>query len=411
MISRTLCVASVLAGALGSSVAKADTIENLVFTGMATCLSGFPHQECTPGSSGAVSGTYTLDVTSQQIIGAWSFTSPFGSFSSIDPGAFAKVYVGVMNGGVSYNIPEFSLETPTFNAVIDFGFTGATALSELGAISTPANIQVVVSGICQNVPDTSPAGCEPDVSIAGATALATVPVITPGGVVPIDSSSTTIEPGSWISIYGNNLAATTTLWNGNFPTALGDTAVSIDGKLAYIWYVSPTQVNVQAPDDTATGTVPVVLTTPYGSFSSTVTLGAYAPSFSLLNSKYVTAIVPTSGPGNSGNGYDIIGPVGAFSFSTRPVKAGETVVLYGVGFGPTNPPVPAGKLVSGAAPSPVFPSVTIGGVPATVKFSGIVEAGTFQLNIVVPALGSGDELLQATIGGMTTQSNVFIAVQ
>ena len=62
------------------------------------------------------------------------------------------------------------------------------------------------------------------------------------------------------------------------------------------------------------------------------------------------------------------------------MKAGETVVLYGVGFGPTNPPVPAGKLVSGAAPSPVFPSVTIGGVPATVKFSGIVEAGTFSTN-------------------------------
>ena len=81
----------------------------------------------------------------------------------------------------------------------------------------------------------------------------------------------------------------------------------------------------------------VSVTTAAGTASSTVTLGQYGPSFNLFNGKYPAAIVPTSGPGNSGAGYDYsIGPAGAFSFSTRPVKAGETLLLYGVGFGPTD---------------------------------------------------------------------------
>jgi len=247
--------------------------------------------------------------------------------------------------------------------------------------------------------------------LAATVTLAAPPSILPSGVVPVFSSATTIQPGSWASIYGSNLAAGTTLWNGTFPTMLGGTTVTVNGKNAYLWFVSPGQINFQAPNDTATGTVPVVVTTGVGSSSSTVTLEPYGPSFSLLNSKYATAVVLTSGPGNSGGGYDIIGPVGAFPYPTRPVKPGETVVLYGVGFGPTKPPVLAGQLFSGDAPSPVLPQITIGGVQAQVAFTGIVEAGLFQLNVVVPNAGSGDQLLQATIGGVTTQNNVFITLQ
>ena len=239
------------------------------------------------------------------------------------------------------------------------------------------------------------------------------PVITPAGLVPVYSSTGTIQPGSWVSIFGTGLASATTTWTGNFPTMLGGTSVTIDSKPAYLWFVSPTQINLQAPDDAATGTVNVVVTTPAGSTTSTVTLGQYAPSFSLYNSKYAAAIVPTVGtPGNSGNGYDYIGPGGGgLPFTSRPVKAGETVLLYGVGFGPTTPPVPAGAPFSGAAPVPVLPAVTIGGVSATVTFAGIVEAGLYQLNVVVPSAGSGDKALLATIGGVTTPANVFITLQ
>ena len=154
------------------------------------------------------------------------------------------------------------------------------------------------------------------------------------------------------------------------------------------------------------------MTTAAGSSTSTVTLEHYAPSFSIFNAKYAAAIVITPGaPGNSGNGYDYIGPSGGLPFTSRPVKAGETVVLYGVGFGPTTPPVPAGAAYSGAAPVRVLPMVTIGGVPATVSFAGIVQAGLFQLNVIVPSAGSGDRALLASVGGVTTPANVFLTLQ
>jgi uncharacterized protein (TIGR03437 family) len=239
------------------------------------------------------------------------------------------------------------------------------------------------------------------------------PVITPAGIVPVYSTANTIQPGSWVSIFGSGLASATTTWTGNFPTSLGNTSVTINSKPAYLWFVSPTQINLQAPDDTAEGPVNVVVTTPAGSTTSTVTLEPYAPSFNLYNTKYAAAIVATPGqPGNSGNGYDYIGPGGsALPFTSRPVKAGETVLLYGVGFGPTTQHVPAGAAFSGAAPVPVLPTVTIGGVSATVSFAGIVEAGLYQLNVVVPNAGSGDKALLATIGGLTTPANVFITLQ
>jgi hypothetical protein len=113
---------------------------------------------------------------------------------------------------------------------------------------------------------------------AVAASAQTAPTITPNGIVPIYSTATTIQPGEWVSIYGTNLASTTATWNGNFPTSLGGTTVTIDGKLAYLWLVSPGQINLQAPDDTATATVPVVVTTAAGSATSTVTLGKFGPS-------------------------------------------------------------------------------------------------------------------------------------
>ena len=240
----------------------------------------------------------------------------------------------------------------------------------------------------------------------------TPPQITTGGVVPVYSTSSTIQPGSWVSLYGTNLASSTTLWNGDFPQTLGNVTVTVNSKPAYLWYVGPTQVNFQAPDDTATGPVNVTVTNPNGSATTTVTLGQYAPSFSLFSGKYPAAIVGVVGaPGNSGQGYDYIGPSGSLSFASRPVKAGETVVLFGVGFGPTNPTVAAGQLVTVPSASVTYPVVTVGGVPAQVAYAGVIAAGLYQFNVIVPNAGSGEKLLQATVGGLSTQPNIYLAIQ
>jgi hypothetical protein len=99
-----------------------------------------------------------------------------------------------------------------------------------------------------------------------------LPVITPAGIVPVYSASTTMQPGSGVSIYGSGFATTTTVWNGDFPTSLGGVNVTINSKPAFLWFVSPTQINLQAPSDTATGPVTVVVTTANGSGSSTAIL-------------------------------------------------------------------------------------------------------------------------------------------
>jgi uncharacterized protein (TIGR03437 family) len=241
------------------------------------------------------------------------------------------------------------------------------------------------------------------------------PAITAGGVVPIFSSSTTIQPGSWVSIYGNNLAGPSTEWNGNFPTTLGGVEVTIDSKPAYLWYVSPTQINLQAPDDVATGDVDVVVITLGGSARSTVALAQYSPSFLLLDNEHVTGIISRpNGSGAYGGGtYDIIGPTGnSLGYPTVAAEAGDSITLFAVGLGPTIPVVRAGKLFSGAAPTTNPVSLLIQNVSVTPSFAGLSEAGLYQINLTVPAgLGAGDVPLVATVGAAQTQPGVVISLQ
>jgi hypothetical protein len=74
-------------------------------------------------------------------------------------------------------------------------------------------------------------------------------------VVNAASFSQPISPGSFVTVYGQNLADTTTDWsaaitNGKLPTSLGGVQVLINGKNAYVYYVQPTQVNAIAQPDT-----------------------------------------------------------------------------------------------------------------------------------------------------------------
>jgi uncharacterized protein (TIGR03437 family) len=234
------------------------------------------------------------------------------------------------------------------------------------------------------------------------------PFISPAGVCPLFSKATAIQPGEWVSIYGTNLAGSAATWNGNFPTSLGGTSVTIDGKAAYLWYVSPGQINLQAPNDTATGSVPAIVTTSRGTYRSTVTLARFAPSFSLLDGKHVTGIIL-----RPNGAYDIIGPTGSsLGYATVAAKAGDNVELFGVGFGPTTPAVPAGQTFSGAAATTNPVQLTIGGRKVTPSFAGLSAAGLYQINVKIPPnLGTGDLPLVAAAGSVQTQPGVVISLR
>jgi uncharacterized protein (TIGR03437 family) len=240
------------------------------------------------------------------------------------------------------------------------------------------------------------------------------PTISPNGVVPVYSTSNTIQAGEWVSIYGTNLASQTTLWNNDFPTTLGGTSVTIDGQSAYLLFVSPGQINLQVPNDTATGTVSVVVKTANGSATSTVTLSQVAPSFGLVDTKHVAGIILRSnGSGAYGRGtYDILGPTGnSLGYETMAAKAGDSVVLFGFGFGPTTPMVQAGQVFSGAAPMNYPLTLYINNMVVKTSFAGMSGAGLYQVNLKIPyGLGSGDVPLLAMMGGVQTQAGVMITL-
>ena len=275
----------------------------------------------------------------------------------------------------------------------------------------------------RNMPGVTLAMAAPDsgemfLKAAGATTPAAsqsqAPSISAGGVVPLDSSVNIIQPGEWISIYGNNLAASEATWNGDFPTSLGGTSVTINGKPAYLMYASPTLINLQAPDDSMTGTVSVVVTTAQGTASSSVSLAQFAPSFNLVGKKYVAGIILRNGSGAYGGGsYDLLGPTGnSLGYPTVAAQMGDTVELFGVGFGPTTPAVPAGAVYSGAAPINNDLNLYIGNVRVMPTFVGLSSAGLYQINLTIPCgLRPGVLPIRALIGGMQTQMTALFPLR
>jgi uncharacterized protein (TIGR03437 family) len=236
------------------------------------------------------------------------------------------------------------------------------------------------------------------------------PTIT--GISNNASGAPAIESGSWVSIYGTGLAATTRPWQAsdfsgnNLPTTLDGVSVLIDGKKAAISYVSPGQLNVQAPTDTASGPVQVQVNNSYGTATGTATLQNYSPAFFTFQARYAAAVHNSDGV--------YVAPAGSFgsAATSRPAQPGETLQIYATGFGPTTPAVPAGQLVGSAAPLSNLTQlhVTIGGVAATVEFAGIVAAGEYQINVTVPQVPNGDQPILATIAGVSSQTGVSIPI-
>ena len=176
-------------------------------------------------------------------------------------------------------------------------------------------------------------------------------------------------------------------------------------------YISPTQINVQAPSDTALGPVNVQVTN-NGVTGDPVTaqLEAASPAFFLWKSKYAVATRAD---------YSWVGPPNLFpNATTVPAKPGDVIILWGTGFGVTNPAVSAGIIPATAIPGKVGnvvkpPSVLIGGVTAKV-ISAVLSpqnAGLYQIAIIMPAnVGTGDQSVVVESAGIHSPSGVYINV-
>ena len=123
------------------------------------------------------------------------------------------------------------------------------------------------------------------------------PAITTSSVVNAGSLLTGAAPNTILSIFGPNLSPISRAWttsdfvNGALPTSLDGVSVTINGKPAYVTFVSPKQVNVLAPPDTTVGPVPVVVTNNgLASASASIQLAALAPSFFIFKSNAIAAL-------------------------------------------------------------------------------------------------------------------------
>jgi uncharacterized protein (TIGR03437 family) len=226
------------------------------------------------------------------------------------------------------------------------------------------------------------------------------------------SGAPVIAPNTWVEINGSNLAppGDSRIWaasdfvGGQLPTNLDGVSVTVNGVPAYVYYISPTQVNVLTPPGALAGSVDVALTNrglPSSAFS--VDAKAESPAFFLFSGgPYVAATHANGG---------LIGPATLYPGASTPAAPGETITIYANGFGVTSVPVKAGAETQSGSLSPL-PALTIGGMEETVKFAGLVAPGEFQFNVVVPAgLTAGDHPITASYAGLSTQSGTLLTIK
>ncbi|MGA2135267.1 MAG: TIGR03118 family protein [Bryobacteraceae bacterium] len=235
------------------------------------------------------------------------------------------------------------------------------------------------------------------------------PVVVAANVVNGASFQPVLAPNTWVTITGANLSGTTRLWddedivNGVLPTDIDSVGVSVGGKPAYVEYVSPTQLNVLLPVGTPTGAVQLE-TYNFGLTSSEVTLqvAAVAPAFFLQSDG--THVVATHLNGT------LIGPT--TTTGATPAAPGETVVIYGNGFGVTNPAAPEGMVITTPLNLVALPTISFNGTNGQVIFAGLTYPGLFQINVTIPtSAASGDVPVVAQVGSTASPSTAVIAVQ
>ncbi len=199
--------------------------------------------------------------------------------------------------------------------------------------------------------------------------------ISPGGITNAAGTanpSAPVAPGSIVSIYGTNFVpgATTNGQSGGIPlpTTLDGVQVTMNGIAAPLFYVNSFQINALVPWELS------------GSSSMSVEVMAGGVASNSANMD-----LAVTAPGI----FAITDAKGNLVTASNPAAPGEYLVIYCTGLGAVSNPPASG---AGAPSSPLSETtdattVTIGGVPAQVSYSGLTPgfAGLYQVNVQVPA--------------------------
>lgn len=228
---------------------------------------------------------------------------------------------------------------------------------------------------------------------------------------------TSFSSGTYIEIAGTGLSDTTRVWEGRdfasggliAPNVIDGVRVTVNGIPAFPYYISPSQLNVVTPEDAATGMVEVNVTTPSGRTASfqmqkaAATPGFLLPlSFSASGRQYLAAQFPDQ---------VFVGRAGLVQgVSFRPAKPGDTITVYGLGFGPVAPYFAPGSVATQATQLVLPLALAFGSTLAEVTYRGLAPnfVNLYQFNITVPiTLADGDYQINATLGGQALQQPPF----
>ncbi|MCS6953689.1 MAG: family 16 glycosylhydrolase [Bryobacteraceae bacterium] len=235
----------------------------------------------------------------------------------------------------------------------------------------------------------------------------------PGGVVNAASFREGFAPGSWVTVLGTELAGAPRPWrdadivSGKLPEQLDGVGVRFNGKPGYVAYVSPGQINVLAPQ-IHPGPVEIrVIRDGVPSDPVTAEARTFDPAFFLWAGKYVVA--------TRTHFTSLVAPQELFpGRDASPARPGEIVILWGTGFGPTDPPAEEGRAVSGERRLRHEPEIRIGGLHAEYLGGALTpgSAGLYQIAVRVPETAPDGELpLTAAVGEARSPDNVFLAIE
>jgi uncharacterized protein (TIGR03437 family) len=226
------------------------------------------------------------------------------------------------------------------------------------------------------------------------------PFISPGGIGSVANFQTTaVTQGGLIAVFGPNLSTATDSASAvPLPPSIDNTSLSINGAHVPLFFVSPGQINAQAPYETVPGLADFVVTANGNlGFQRYVKVNASAPSF------FITA----DGQAIAQN------QDGTLNTPANPAQAGSFVTVYFTGQGAST-----NQVATGAA-APLSPlsvpnagaNVTVGTIRGTIQFIGLTPTfvGLSQLNVQLsPSTPAGNDTIVLTIGTSSTSARLAV---
>jgi uncharacterized protein (TIGR03437 family) len=280
------------------------------------------------------------------------------------------------SGSISFSIGETSLGS----AVLTGSADAATATLAVNGLQLPLGSGTITA----TYNNTSSASVTVSVTASGSGSNGT-PAI--AGLTNAASFKPSVAPGATLSVFGSALSAVTESASSvPLPMSTSGVAVLVNGVAAPLYYVSPSQLNVQIPYETPANSSAVLSVNNNGKVTTqSFNVAAAAPGIFTTSTG---ALVPTA-----------------------TATPGLEIAFYITGVGAVSPAISDGAAPAASTPLADLPApqqmttVTIGGLPATIDFIGIPWGlvGVTQINVQVPNdISTGVHQVVVTVGGVAS---------